>query len=185
MPHPAVHGLGWGIMQWDIFDVRLEGSRIEVQAYWRVPWPRAWVFSVLMDFERMPAWMPRLEESVVLDRTPQRMRVRQVGRFLGLSLAVDLEVRWVEPERIEFAQIRGSFDRFEGVWTLQALEDVPEGTRIGYELKAAHPLARLAVWISPYVRTEVQEQLEGLDAYMRRLWSPPKSDPSPPPTAGL
>ncbi|GBC84751.1 hypothetical protein HRbin11_01184 [bacterium HR11] len=159
-------------MRWDLFDVRLQGPRIEVQACWRVPWPRLQVFSVLMDFERMPAWLPRLDESVVLDRNPSRMHVRQVGRFLGLTLAVDLEVRWVEPERIEFVQVRGSFDSFEGRWELQALEDVPEGTRICYELKAAHPLARLAAWVSPYVRTEIQEQLESLDAYMHRLWGP-------------
>ncbi len=164
-------GLGWGVvMQWDLFDVRLQGSRIEVQAVWRVPWPRLQVFSVLMDFEQMPVWFPRLDESVVINRSPQRLHVRQVGRFLGLTLAVDLEVQWVEPERIEFTQVRGSFDSFEGHWELRSLEDMPEGTQICYELKAAHPLVRLATWVSPYVRSEVQEQLEGLDAYMRRLW---------------
>ncbi len=160
-------------MHWDLFDVQLQGSRIEVWACWRVPWPRSRVFSVLMDFERMPAWFPRLDESVVLDRSPQRLHVRQVGRFLGLSLAVDLEVQWVESERIEFVQVRGSFDSFEGRWALHALADVPEGTRVCYKLKAAHPLVRLAAWVSPYIRTEVQEQLESLDAYMQRLWGSP------------
>ncbi|MCS7312504.1 MAG: hypothetical protein NZ742_06290 [Acidobacteria bacterium] len=158
-------------MQWDLFDVRLQGSHIEIQACWKVPWPRLQVFGVLMDFERMPVWFPRLEESVVLNRSPQRLYVRQVGRFLGLTLAVDLEVRWVEPAWIEFTQIRGTFDSFEGRWALRSLEDVPEGTQVCYDLKAAHPLAHLATWFSPYLRAEVQEQLESLDAYMHRLWA--------------
>lgn len=158
-----------GQMPFDLFDVSLQGTQVQVRACWSVPWSRTQVFSILMKFEQMPDWMPRLDESVVLQRGEQYLYVRQVGRLLGISLAVDLEVRWVEPEWIEFAQVQGSFDSFEGRWELQERGDVPQGCRICYELRVVHPLIRMAAWVSPYIKAEIREQLEALDAYMRRV----------------
>jgi ribosome-associated toxin RatA of RatAB toxin-antitoxin module len=93
--------------------------------------------AVLTDYERIPRFMPGIESSVVLERSPGRVLVAQeaVSHLMLFSKRVHLVLEIVEAHGIlRFRDRSGqSFARYEGRW--QVCEE-SGGTSISYELTA-------------------------------------------------
>ena len=120
-------------------DVKVEKNGDEIRAYasFFVRAPRQRVWEVMIDYDRAPEYMPDLEVSKVIARSPDTLRVKQRSRvrFGPFSIPVDTvrEIRLTEPSKTESRLVSGSMKRYEAVTEL-----VPEagGTRVIYRSQA-------------------------------------------------
>ncbi len=117
--------------------VREERGVYSVTAAFQVPQRREIARAVLTDYERIPRFMPGVETSVVLERTPGRAVITQdaVSRVMMFRKRVHLLLEILEgPDTLDFRDRSGdSFARYEGSWRLC---DVEAGTVITYQLTA-------------------------------------------------
>ena len=95
------------------------------------------VIAVLTDYARIPEYMPDVQVSKVLERTPTGVVVEQqaVSRFLMFSKRVHLvlDVR-EDAGLIRFRdRCRSSFESYEGAWTISQHDSL---TVIDYQLSA-------------------------------------------------
>jgi ribosome-associated toxin RatA of RatAB toxin-antitoxin module len=108
-----------------------------VTARFHVAQGRAVAYAVLTDYERIPAFMPGVKSSIVLERAPGRALVEQeaVSRLMMFSRQVHLVLDIIEgPDTLSFCDRSGhSFTHYEGKWRLSPKDD---GTDILYELTA-------------------------------------------------
>jgi carbon monoxide dehydrogenase subunit G len=100
--------------------VREEDGLYTVAARFRVDAPPQAVLAVLTDYERIPAFMPGVKSSVVLERHDGHVVVEQdaVSRFMFFSKRVHLMLE-VQQEAgvIRFRdRSAASFSRYEGSW---------------------------------------------------------------------
>lgn len=95
------------------------------------------VMSVLTDYERIPQFMPDMEVSKVIERTPAGAVVEQqaVSRFMLFSKRVHLELVVSEgPGTVRFRDRSGkSFAAYEGGWTIRQHDS---RTAVDYQLTA-------------------------------------------------
>ena len=117
-------------------DVRVQrqGSALSIDAVMHAPVPPATAWEVLTDFEHMARFQSGLQSSEVLERSPQRLLVRQKGvaRFGPFSSPFE-SVREMQlaPERnIRAQQISGS--TLKQMASLMTLEPEDGGTRLTY-----------------------------------------------------
>src|SRR4029078_3921334 len=93
-----------------------------VAARFQVARPRDVALAVLTDYERIPEFMPGVETSVVLERTPGRAVIGEesVSRLMMFKKRVYLVLEVVEgPDTVQFRDRSGrSFARYEGKWRL-------------------------------------------------------------------
>jgi hypothetical protein len=119
--------------------VSVRGDRgvYHVEAAFTTPQPMAIAHAVLIDYERIPRFMPDVRTSRVLERGTGRAVVEQeaVARVLFFSRQVRLVLEVQEaPASIRFRDRSGhSFVRYEGEWTLREEDG---HARIGYQLVA-------------------------------------------------
>jgi hypothetical protein len=108
-----------------------------VAARFQVARPRDVALGVLTDYERIPEFMPGVETSVVLERTPGRAVIQQeaTSRLMMFKKRVRLVLEIEEGSNmLRFRDRCGqSFEQYEGAWRLSA---VSGGTDIVYELTA-------------------------------------------------
>ncbi|MBD3334158.1 MAG: hypothetical protein GF355_01425 [Candidatus Eisenbacteria bacterium] len=135
--------------------LRVEGS-IHVAA------PPDSVWSVLLDYERLPAYMPNVDSSRVLERGSKTVLVRQVGHGQFLfekTFRFVLEFRRIDAGRVHFRQIRGDFNEFSGVWSVTAEE---RGARIGYRAALRHGLLLPGFLVRHILEEEAEKMLPAL-----------------------
>jgi carbon monoxide dehydrogenase subunit G len=117
--------------------VREERGVYSVSARFVVPQPPGVVLGVLTDYERIPAFMPGVKTSTVLERTLGTAVVEQeaLSRFMMFSKTVHLVLEIAEGvDTVRFRDRSGrSFTRYEGSWRLC---EVTGGTEIRYVLTA-------------------------------------------------
>jgi hypothetical protein len=95
------------------------------------------VIAVLTDYDRIPSYMPDVQVSRVIDRTPSGIVVEQhaVSKFMMFSKRVKLvlEVR-EEAGLIRFRdRSRHSFESYEGAWIISQHDSL---TAVDYQLSA-------------------------------------------------
>ncbi len=143
--------------------------RVEVEALIRAPVET--VYALARDVERFPEFMPDLESVRVLQRDGNRTVTEWVGRIQGRR------VRWVEEDVWEeatytctFRQREGDFDRYEGVWTF---EPVDEGcrTRLVVDFELTIPLLGplLGNLLVLLVRKNAEKMLDALRLRAERI----------------
>jgi hypothetical protein len=98
--------------------------------------PRATAWSVLTDYDHIPAFVASMRSSRVKARGDGYLLVEQesVARMLWFRRKLDvvLKVREDPPRSIAFEDVsKASFERYEGSWTLQ---DTPAGREVIYRL---------------------------------------------------
>jgi hypothetical protein len=110
-----------------------------VSATFTVPGTPAAARAVLTDYANIPRFMPDVRSSVVLERHDGRIRVAQEAtpKFMWFSRDISLVLDVDEgPEVIRFEDTaHTSFTRYEGSWTIAALDGQ---TQLTYAL-TAHP----------------------------------------------
>lgn len=113
------------------------GGVYSVSATFTVPQGRATAIAVLLDFERIPDYMPDMVKSTVIGRSSNGVIVEQAAnaRFMMFSKRVHLVLEVVEQGGvIRFRDRCGkSFESYEGSWTVV---EGPAGTAITYALAA-------------------------------------------------
>jgi hypothetical protein len=149
--------------------VQIVGDEFRTYVSLFVPAPRQHVWDVLTDYDRAPQFTPDLEESKVIRRTGDTLRLFQKSRVRWGPFAVPLEtvsdIRLTAPERTETRLVRGSMDKYESVTVL-----VPEagGTRVVFRSQAVpgSVLANLAG--ESLVKREAEEHFRSLRAEIMR-----------------
>ncbi len=100
---------------------------VRVEALWRV----------LTDYEHLSDFIPNLSVSELLERSNDRVMLRQVGsqRFIGLNFSAEVHLELIEDislGELRFALKKGDFRRFDGAWKMQDHDG--QGSCIFYEL---------------------------------------------------
>ena len=109
-------------------------TRLEGRFMTAAPLATAW--SVLTDYDHIPAFVASMRSSRVKARGDGYLLVEQesVARMLWFQRKLDvvLKVREDPPRSIAFEDVsKASFERYEGSWTLQ---DTPAGREVIYRL---------------------------------------------------
>ncbi len=84
------------------------------------------VIEVARENEKFPEFMGDVESVTVTERSEDGLRV--VSDWVGIVPKVGAKVRWTEEDvwdleagTCTFRQLKGDYDRFEGVWTFTAV----------------------------------------------------------------
>lgn len=108
-----------------------------VTASFAVSEPAQTVIAVLTDYDRIPKFMPDVQLSRVIERTPTGVVVEQkaVSRFMMFSKTVHLVLEVQEQgQSIRFRdRCRGSFTTYHGGWTITQHDSM---TVVDYQLTA-------------------------------------------------
>jgi hypothetical protein len=143
--------------------VQITGQEIRSRATMFVPASQQRVWDVVTDYERAPQFTQDLEESKILSRAGNRLRVFQKNRFrLGpFSFPVETvrDIRLTAPVRFESRLVEGSMKEYDAVTEL-----VPEagGTRIVYRSRAIPDSILAGFATESVVKRETEEHFRQL-----------------------
>ena len=158
------------------FDAVRDGASVTVRASATVRASRETVWRTLVDYGRLPDFIPDMQSSALLSRDGDDAVVRQSGRAgfgpftRGFSLT--LAVHEAPLRHVSARAVDGDFERFESSYALAAAGDDAGATRLDY---VAHitprggipPLVGL-----PIMRAAMQRQFEALLAELDRRGRP-------------
>lgn len=134
-----------------------------VTARFQVPQSPALALAVLTDYAQIPRFMPGVETSLVLERSPGRAVVEQeaVSRLMLFSKRVHLVLEITESaDSLVFRDRSGrSFTRYEGTWLLC---EVNGQTQILYELTAQPSFDVPEFLLKRLLRRDSGQMIEGL-----------------------
>jgi ribosome-associated toxin RatA of RatAB toxin-antitoxin module len=149
--------------------VNESGGVYQVAATFSVAELPALAVAVLMDFERIPAFMPDMKTSTVLERTDAATVVEQeaVARFMMFSKRVHLVLRVSERDgTIRFRDQCGeSFSRYEGLWKVSAVDG---RTAIEYQLAAKPKFDVPAFVLKRLMQRDATQMIERLQGEIAR-----------------
>ncbi len=150
--------------------VRKDGGVVFVTTAMLVPVAPRQAWDVLIDYEKMPQFMPNLDTSKIIDRHDNRVRLAQAGTVaIGpFSLAYDYvrEVELTPYRAILSTVVAGSSLKSGRVMTRLLAEG--EATRIIYDSEAV-PNIWIPLGISEaFIRGHVRDQMESMRTEMLR-----------------
>jgi carbon monoxide dehydrogenase subunit G len=141
----------------------------QVAASFSVTEAPAIALAVLTDFERIPAFMPDMKTSTVLERTDAGTLVEQeaVARFMMFSKRLHLVLRVNDRDgTIRFRDECGqSFARYEGMWRVTGKDG---GTAIEYQLAAKPRFDVPAFVLTRLMKRDAIQMIERLRAEITR-----------------
>jgi carbon monoxide dehydrogenase subunit G len=145
-----------------------EGGILHIHTSLHVNAPPDSVWPVVLDYDGLADYMPNVDSSRVVDRNDRRVLVRQVGssRFIfKKTFRFTLSFRRIDPKRVAFRQVFGSFDRFVGTWKVR-----PEhgGSRITYDARIRQSLHVPGFILHAVIRRDVRKMLPAIAAEVRR-----------------
>ena len=143
--------------------VREEGGVYSVAARFHVPQTPAIAMAVLTDYEHIPAFMPGVITSTVIERAPGTVVVEQeaTSRVMMFSKRVQLVLEITEgTDTLRFRdRSNRSFARYEGVWRM--CED-HGGAEIVYELTAQPSFEVPNFLLKRLLKRDSGQMIEGL-----------------------
>lgn len=154
------------------FDVVRDGSSVTVRASATVRASRETVWRTLVDYPRLPDFIPDMQSSALLSRQGDEALVRQSGRagigpfMRGFSLT--LAVHEAPLREVSARAVDGDFERFESSYVLGAVGDEPGATRLDYVARIT-PRGGIPPLVGmPILRAAMQRQFEALLAELDR-----------------
>lgn len=133
--------------------VRIQDDEVFVDVSFHVRATPQEVWTVITDYEHATAFISKLEKSVVLSRTEDRLVVSQKGTmgYGPFSVAIETvtEVRLTPYEKLQARMISGNLKKNESTTWLVA---DASGTRLAYHLESIPQ-----VWIPPIIGRAVVE----------------------------
>ena len=126
-------------------------------------------YSVIADFDRLAEFIPGLRESRIVSAPGEPLRLRQVGEtklgFRQYRLDVTLALEADPPRQVRFTRVGGNLEVMDGRWLVGG-----DGQHCTVDYEAA---LRPEFWVPPIigpmlVRRQVQQQIDGLAAEIRR-----------------
>lgn len=138
----------------------------EVHSEIFIPAPVKRVYTLAKDIERLPQFLPNVEQVKVRSRDGNLT----VSEWVGLVPEFKRKLRWVEEDiwsdeerKCEFRSVSGDWDRYEGVWRF---EEKDMGTRVSLDISYEYnvPLvgALIKKLLHKLVARSAEETLEGL-----------------------
>jgi len=116
------------------FQATREGSRFDIEATAQIPATVNDAWTVLTDYERLPKFIPGVNESRVLARQGSSAVIELRGEVSWLIFTFPMQVRLAIEEfpyrRIEARAIGGNFRQMQGIYRLDA---IPHGVKLYYE----------------------------------------------------
>ncbi|MBB5018898.1 carbon monoxide dehydrogenase subunit G [Chitinivorax tropicus] len=132
----------------------------------------AW--AVLTDFDHMARFVPNVQESTIIEKKGEQLRVHQKGRArygllsFGFESVRDIELKPIS--EIRSKAISGNVKSMNGVTRLS--QDGHGSTHITF-----HSVSVPGVWIPPgvgiaFIKNEISEQFQGMLTEMKRRQPP-------------
>jgi carbon monoxide dehydrogenase subunit G len=162
------------------FDIVREGPSITVRAWATVPADRATVWRTLVDYARLPDFIPDMQSSELLERHGDDLLLRQVGRAgfgpFTRDFSLTLAVRELPMREVAARAVDGDFQRFESSYVLSTV-DGTGATRIDY-VASMEPRGGIPPLIgAPLMRRVMSRQFDALLAEVQRR-TPPGQPPA-------
>lgn len=127
--------------------VRIQDDEVFVDVSFHVPATREEVWAVITDYDHATAFISKLEKSVIVSRTDDRLVVSQKGSmgYGPFSVAIETvtEVHLTPYEKLHGRMVSGNLKKNESTTTLVADAG---GTRLDYHLESIPE-----VWIPPII----------------------------------
>ncbi|WP_008309289.1 SRPBCC family protein [Leptolyngbya sp. PCC 6406] len=146
---------------------KLEGRNRRIRARITVPCSLEQVWQVLTDYDGLADFIPNLALSRRIDHPTQGIRLEQVGAqcFLNIKFCARVVLDMVEqfPHQLSFQMVEGDFKRFQGCWSLEAV-DSPEGmmTQLAYEVTLLPPRAIPGTLIERHLCQHLTQNLQAI-----------------------
>jgi ribosome-associated toxin RatA of RatAB toxin-antitoxin module len=139
-----------------------------------IPAPLEAIVEIARDIEAYPQFMPDVKSVKILEQSEDGSRQR--AEWVGVIKQFAREIRWVQedrwvaPNRVEFSQVEGDYDKMEGYWEFNPVEGGTEFVNfLDYEYKV--PL--LGALVTKVVDYLVRQNLNGImDSIERRSTQP-------------
>ena len=147
--------------------VRVERGLYTVTADFNVAESLAIVRAVLTDYERIPAFLPNVEKSVIVSRESGHVRVEQevAGRMMMFSkrICLKLDIR-EEATAIYFIDTcRKQFSSYEGEWQIDA---APAHTTVHYRVTANPSFSVPSFLLSRMLKHDAEKLIAALQVEM-------------------
>jgi ribosome-associated toxin RatA of RatAB toxin-antitoxin module len=143
-----------------------EGARVDLSVKTQVLAPFEVIWAVLTDYENTAQWVPDMDRSKVMRRTPGGAIVEQSGHasvlLFRFSVNAVVNVQEHPPERLEVTLVRGDFKYLKGAYEVKKLG----GDDLRYELlwrgqmELASPVPGFVA--QPLLANNVRRGFEGL-----------------------
>jgi ribosome-associated toxin RatA of RatAB toxin-antitoxin module len=133
-----------------------QGNTLDVQGSIVIPMPVCEAYAMLTDYERLPRFIPGMEEDRAERMPDGTVRIYQRGRIQVMAFTVQvatvLEMQETPNRRITFRQLEGDLQAYSGEWRFT---EVPDGTEVSYEAHMAFKL-----WVPmQFARTALEREV--------------------------
>ncbi len=147
------------------------GDLIEVRARATINAPLAIVWNTLVDYERLPEFIPGLTKSRVISRVGATSTIEQSGeaRFLFLSMPIEITLESTErPPNIEVRRIAGTVRYLRGRYETEVLGTEPAQVQVRW-IGAIAPEADLPPLVGEaLMRLSIEQQFAGMVTEIER-----------------
>ncbi|MDX8391321.1 MAG: type II toxin-antitoxin system RatA family toxin [Mariprofundaceae bacterium] len=109
--------------------------------------PAAHIFSVVMDIESYPLFLPWVTAATVLKRSEHELSAELVANFKGIRQPFRTVDRFVTDKLIEIRLLEGPFRFLESVWTFEARSET--SCRLHFSIEVEFKSMLLGVVASP------------------------------------
>jgi ribosome-associated toxin RatA of RatAB toxin-antitoxin module len=153
------------------FEVVRDGASLIVRASFVVRADPSTVWRTLVDYARLPDFIPDMRASELLERRGDDVLLRQTGRAgfgpFSRQFSVTLAVREVPMREVAAQAVDGDFRRFESSYRLTALDEAGT-TRIDYAA-SMEPKDGIPPLVGvPVMRIAMRRQFDALLAEVQR-----------------
>lgn len=158
------------------------GEVVQVKAQATIQAPLAVVWATLTDYERLPQFVPGIQQSKVLSRKGDVVTVAQTGqaRFLFFTVPIDVTVQSTErpPFSIEVYRVSGTLKQLQGRYDMEDVVDKPGWVQLRWKglIEPEKPLPPLVG--EPLMRHLITDQFTGLVREIERRQVSPASGQS-------
>lgn len=156
---------------------QLQGTRLLVSGELSVPVAPATAWAVLTDYEQVPAFVPGMRVSRIIEQNGNTRVLEQQGEMVANNMRMfylgTLRVVEEPPSKLSIQFLSGTFQNMQGEWTVQGKRaPVTIGYQLNYDTGTPYP--------SPVMIGMLQQQVihwvSSLAAEMERR-PPPKPEP--------
>lgn len=151
-------------------DVQRVGSELHTDVALFVPAPPSLVWEVITDYDHATSYVSDLEESRIVSRTPDVLRVFQRAKvkYGPISLTVETlrDVQLIGTTKTHSILVKGTMEKHEAITEISPVEG---GTRITYRATSVPGSYLLALIGQSFVKREAEEKFSELrDEILRR-----------------
>lgn len=125
------------------------------------------IWSIVMDMEGYPKFMPNLQSVKVEERGDNSTVSSWVSNVDGRVIKwKERDVFYPAQHRIEYTQVSGDLKKFEGYWQLS---EVADGVKIVLTVDFEFGMPMVAALLNPLLKKKVRENSAGMLAAIKQI----------------